>query len=109
MIFLIDLDGTLVDSEHLHHQAWANVLETRPEYIKKIVATVGINDMLEDFSNPHYLRNRKTREMLKFEKIELMKNADKFIDFIVRNNINHVVVTNTNRKVVEHFKAKVPV
>jgi beta-phosphoglucomutase-like phosphatase (HAD superfamily) len=65
--------------------------------------------MLEDFSNPHYLRNRKTREMLKFEKIELMKNADKFIDFIVTNNINHVVVTNTNRKVVEHFKAKVPV
>jgi beta-phosphoglucomutase len=109
MIFLIDLDGTLIDSEELHHEAWSRVLNLNRQYIEKVITTHGINYILEDFPDPSYLRRRKIREMLKFEDIKLMKNADKFIEFIVEHDINHVVVTNTDRKVVDHFKQKVPI
>lgn len=109
MYFLIDLDGTLLNTDHLHYQAWAKVLKLSPEYIEKVVTTHGINYILEDFPDPIYLRRQKINEMLKFEKIELMKNADTFINFIIDNEIDHAVVTNTDRKVVEHFKQKVPV
>ena len=108
-MFLIDLDGTLLNSDHLHYEAWARVLKLSPEYIKRVVTTYGIEYLLEDFTDPNYLRIQKTNEMLKFEDIQLIKNADIFINFIVDSNIEHVVVTNTNRKVVEHFKHKVPI
>jgi HAD superfamily hydrolase (TIGR01509 family) len=109
MIFLIDLDGTLLDSDHLHYEAWARVLSVTPEYIEKVVTTYGIQYLLDDFPDPQELRRKKNNEMLKCSEIKLMKNADTFIDFIVDNNIDHVVVTNTERKVVEHFKQKVPI
>jgi len=105
MIFLIDLDGTLLDSEHLHHRAWANVLDESPTFIQNAITTSIYNNFLYDKD----LRQEKIREMCKFENIKLMKNADLFIEFIVDNNINHVVVTNTDRIVVEHFRRKVPI
>jgi beta-phosphoglucomutase len=109
MFFLIDLDGTLLDTDYLHYQAWAKVLKLSPEYIEKVVTTHGINYILEDFPDPAYLRRQKIKEMLQFEEIKPMKNLETFIHFIVENNIDHTVVTNTDRKVVEHFKQKVPI
>jgi beta-phosphoglucomutase len=109
MIFLIDLDGTLLDTDHLHYEAWARVLKVSPDYIEKVVTSHGINYILEDFPDPSELRRHKIREMIKFNDIKLMNNADKFINFIAENDINHVVVTNTDRKVVEHFRSKVPI
>tara|TARA_Y100000389_G_scaffold160617_1_gene162827 strand:- start:1953 stop:2672 length:720 start_codon:yes stop_codon:yes gene_type:complete len=109
MFFLIDLDGTLLDTDYLHYQAWSKVLKLTPEYIEKIVTTHGINYILEDFPDPSYLRRQKIKEMLQFEEIKLMKNVETFINFIVENKIDHTVVTNTDRKVVEHFKQKVPI
>lgn len=109
MLFLIDLDGTLIDSEPLHHKAWAKVLELSESYVRHIITTHGIDYILEDYPNSKRLRKLKIKEMLKIEDINLIKNADKFIHFIVNNNINHVVVTNTDKEVVEHFKNKVQV
>ena len=83
----------LLNTDHLHYQAWAKVLKLSPEYIEKVVTTHGINYILEDFPDPIYLRRQKIKEMLKFEKIELMKNADTFINFIIDNEIDHAVVT----------------
>ena len=80
-MFLIDLDGTLLNSDHLHYEAWARVLKLSPEYIKRVVTTYGIEYLLEDFTDPNYLRIQKTNEMLKFEDIQLIKNADIFINF----------------------------
>ena len=105
MIFLIDLDGTLIDSDFLHYRAWANVLDESPIFIQNAINTGIYNNFLYDKD----LRQEKIREMCKFENIKLMKNADVFIDFIADNDINHVVVTNTDRQVVEHFRKKVPI
>ena len=105
MIFLIDLDGTLIDSDYLHYRAWGKVLDETPEFIKYVINSGEYDDFLKD----RELRKQKIDEMLKFEHINLMKNAQAFIEFIVQYDINHVVVTNTDRDVVEHFKKKVPI
>jgi beta-phosphoglucomutase len=105
MIFLIDLDGTLLNSDHLHYKAWAKVLDETPEFVERVVKTGEYNDFLYDKE----LRQEKIAEMCKFENIELMKNADKFINFIADNHIKHAVVTHTDRRVVEHFRSKVPI
>ena len=52
---------------------------------------------------------QKIKEMLKFNDIKLLPNADTFINYIVDNNINHVVVTNTDKTVVDHFKSRLPI
>jgi len=105
MIFLIDLDGTLLNSDHLHYEAWAKVLDETPEFIERVITTGEYNDFLRD----RELRREKIEEMCKIENIELMKNADKFINFIVDNNIKHVVVTHTDRRVVNHFRSRAPI
>ena len=43
MLFLIDLDGTLIDSESLHHKAWAKVLDLSESYVRYIITTHGID------------------------------------------------------------------
>ena len=106
MLFLIDLDGTLLDTDDLHYEAWATVLKTTPERIKEIP---DINSFLNGIYDAEYLRMCKKREMVKTKNITCIKNAEKFIEFIAEYDINHVVVTNTNREVVEHFKKQVPV
>lgn len=109
MLFLIDLDGTLTNTDHLHYEAWSNVLDLPASYIKKIVTNHTINQILIDYPNPSSLRRYKIKEMLKFEDIELVRNASMFINYIVDNDINHVVVTNTDKTVVEHFKTRLPI
>ena len=105
MIFLIDLDGTLLHSDHLHYMAWAKVLDETPEFVEHVIRTGEYNDFLNDKE----LRKAKIEEMCKFENIELMKNVETFIDFIVENDIKHAVVTHTDRRVVDHFRSKVPI
>lgn len=109
MFFLIDLDGTLLKTDHLHYEAWAKVLKLNVQYVERIITTHGINYILNDYPDPLQLRKRKSLEMLKFTDIETIENMDAFVDFIIENNIEHVVVTNTNREVVEHFKEQVPI
>lgn len=103
MLFLIDLDGTLLDTDDLHYQAWATALNITPERVKEIP------DIHSFINGDEYIRRCKKMEMLKTTNITCIKNAEKFIDFIVKYDINHVVVTNTDREVVEHFKKQVPV
>lgn len=108
MIFLIDLDGTLIDSDDCHVDAWSKVLRMNPLQVEEIINTVGFENYLKD-CNFKDLRSKKFEEIYKIQEIELIKNADKFIDFINEYDINHVVVTNTDESIVEHFKSRVPI
>ena len=73
MLFLIDLDGTLVDTDDLHHEAWATVLKTTPERIKKIP---DIHLFLDGIYDAEYLRMCKKREMLKTKNITCIKSFE---------------------------------
>ena len=91
---LMDLDGTLVDTDRIHLGCYGvdNINE-----LSKYTS----QEMLE-------IRKAKVEKIKTIRHIEFMCNAEKFIDHLIENNINHCVVTNTCRETVEHFKSILP-
>jgi dTDP-4-dehydrorhamnose reductase/beta-phosphoglucomutase-like phosphatase (HAD superfamily) len=95
VLLLLDLDGTLVDSERAHYESYLPFLP---------------NLKWEDFVKGDFFPTEEIRK-LKFEKlkhknIDMMSGANEFIEWIDMYNIPHVVVTNTNQKTVDLFKSK---
>ena len=110
LFFLIDLDGTLVDTEPLHHDAYHKVLGYDVD-VKTIIETRGIDSYLKekyDTTDFNRIKKEKLEWMLKMNDVKFMKNADTFINTINELGINHCVVTNTNKVVVDHFREKLP-
>jgi len=117
IFLMIDLDGTLIDSDKLHYTAYKNilleyniVLDYSDYY--EIIETQGIDNYLENkfgIEEKIKIKNKKFILFESFENIQLMKNADLFINYINLYNVNHVVVTNTSLKIVESLKKKLPI
>jgi dTDP-4-dehydrorhamnose reductase/beta-phosphoglucomutase-like phosphatase (HAD superfamily) len=118
LFFLIDLDGTLIDTDKTHFIAYRdslismyNINLTHDEY-KFILSNEGIDNYLiktfgiEDKCKIKILKNQILQTT---ENIEIIKNADIFIDWLDKFNINHVVVTNTSLENVNFFKSRVPI
>ena len=80
MFFVLDLDGTLLDTVGIHQQCY---------------------DLAPD-------RDTKTKMLKLCTKFSLKWNAEVLIDFIEKYKVNHVVLTNTTRDVVDHFRKCVP-
>lgn len=113
LFFYIDLDGTLIntDKEHFNGYVYAfNKLAIEFNLTKymSIIENIKMDNYLETHfkEKKSEIKKYKTKYLLDLKDIKLIPNADKFIDFIINNNINHVVVTNTNREIVESFKNK---
>lgn len=110
VFLLIDLDGTLTDTEEIHIKSYNMILGDDID-VKNIVESVGIDTYLRSKYSEDVvksIKNEKLNNMLQFDNITFIKNADKLIELIHELNINHCVVTNTNMRVVEHFKQKLP-
>jgi dTDP-4-dehydrorhamnose reductase len=120
-MFLIDLDGTLIDSDYIHYTAYDNIfnseydkLLTYESYIEKINKNT-LNEHLMDNTGDHFkvLKDRKQEEMKficsQLENLNLMPGAEEFINFLVKNNCNYCVVTNTNKENVKLFQDTLPI
>lgn len=118
LFFLIDLDGTLVDTENSHFNAYKDALKTiynfnliYEEY-KIISSNEGIdNYLIKTFGikDKYKIKTLKNQILQLTENIDIITNADIFIDWLDKYNINHVVVTNTSLENVNFFKGKVPI
>ena len=119
MFFMLDLDGTLIDTDMLHYNAYRltlNALFNREfsldEY-NHILKEGGMDDFIkktfgvENFDNIKTQKNKQLRSnsngALKF-----IKNAQILIDYIYTNKVNHVVVTNTGQDNVSFFRSVLP-
>jgi beta-phosphoglucomutase-like phosphatase (HAD superfamily) len=98
---LIDLDGTLIDSEKNHYEALveAGWGPCSFEEYHSMINTTGIQITDE-------MRCRKNQHM-RYD-ADFMPGAEELIDFIHENNVNHCVVTNSKRETVEKFLEKIP-
>jgi len=124
IFFLLDLDGTLLDSDKLHYEAYKRALKecyispTHPdqftlENFNDIINSEGMDAYLyrvcksESFAKT--VKNLKT-EYMRAESgtIALMPDADALIHYIHTYKINHAVVTNTSRKIVDAFMKRQP-
>jgi dTDP-4-dehydrorhamnose reductase len=120
IFFLLDLDGTLVDTDKLHFIAYHEALSTIIQYnlnydtYEQAIQRGGMDKFLKENllvcdAVKAQIKRRKTEYMLNNdEPVLLMKNAEKLIEYIHKYNIGHAVVTNTSKAVVESFKTRNP-
>jgi len=119
IFLLLDLDGTILDTDRIHYECYCEILKIKFGYnltyklFDEITNTIGM---------PHYLIEKYGEEQYKIikrekdeifmgdscKKIEYIKNADLLIDYIISNNINYAIVTNSRRCMVDYFKKCLP-
>jgi dTDP-4-dehydrorhamnose reductase len=111
---LIDLDGTLIDSNNAHYTAYYNVFSKRQmdfislEQWNILIQKNQLDDYLSSIvDNVQEIKKEKYEE-LKNQEIPFIQNADVFIKCIIHNKINCCIVTNTNSETCELFKLKQP-
>jgi beta-phosphoglucomutase len=114
---LSDLDGTLIDTDNIHYEAYKPVLEKYNIFITwdkfyKIISTYNIDKYLlnknitkEDLI---LIKKEKNKNMLRYINIKYVPGAKEFLLHCINKNINIVIVTNTSREIVEHFKMCLP-
>jgi dTDP-4-dehydrorhamnose reductase len=114
---LLDLDGTLIDTDKIHYNCYKQIFDKDLDkyffdYSKfdKIINTTGIDYYLDSLDiEKNKIKNRKQELIVQITKIDLIQGAEYLINYISQKKINHAVVTNTNLITVEKFKSICPV
>jgi dTDP-4-dehydrorhamnose reductase len=112
----LDMDGTLIDSNIAHYKSYE---KTFVKFNKKIINIDEWNNIIMNDNIDNYLKTifdeitfstfkKEKRNMLKEQEISFTKNSDVFINFLLQNNFNFCIVTNTSKETVEIFKQKLP-
>jgi dTDP-4-dehydrorhamnose reductase len=114
-IFL-DMDGTIIDTNMAHYNAYKKVFEKYNKCFSDIIDWnwIILNDNIDNYLKSIFYEDKLT--IVKEEKIKLLndqeivftKNSDLFINFLLQNDFNFCVVTNTNKATCEIFKQKLP-
>jgi S-adenosylmethionine synthetase len=115
IFLLIDLDGTLIDSDEAHYQSYHKTIKdlfgveldflTYQRFCQK-----GLDQSLtEHFGKLEIIKSYKTETLYKYTDIQMISGAKEIIDYISENNINHVIVTNTSRYIVDFYKSLHPI
>ena len=128
-LFLFDFDGLLVNTEHIHYQAYTNMLRDRghnldwsfDKYLQiahsssdglKIAILSEFPDLLEQGALWTDLYNEKKKHYLKLllsSKVELMKGVEKLLLELQKENKKRVVVTHSPKEQVDLIKANNPI
>lgn len=114
IFLLFDLDGTLVDTDHIHYESYKKVLDhynivlTYDEFTKATnygcLDTV-LKEMKIDF---HILKQQKNKEFKCNKNIKFIEGAEELIQNCIQNEINFAIVTNTSRELVTHIQSQLP-
>jgi beta-phosphoglucomutase-like phosphatase (HAD superfamily) len=100
---LIDLDGTLVNSENQHYECYKELIGLSKDDF----------DSKNQYNNFNYDNEIKIKKdelfQTKIKDIKLINGALEFITFIINNNINYCIVTNTNKNNVRLYKEHLPI
>jgi dTDP-4-dehydrorhamnose reductase len=100
---LIDLDGTLINSEEQHYESYKNVIGiSREEFDNK--------NQNNSFDYESEIKTKK--DILfktKIKEIELIEGVFEFLSYILDNNINYCIVTNTNNSNIKLYKEHIPI
>ena len=115
--FVLDLDGTLIDSSQKSYLSYEILFK---KYNKPFITSNEWDEHVNNTSFDTYLLEVFGDDRLssiKFEKlkiysqmdIELTKNCNNFLEYLIKYNINHCIVTNTNRATINIIKNKIPI
>jgi len=112
----LDMDGTIIETNIAHYNAYKKVFN---KYNKVFLNINEWNNIIQVDNIDNYLKkifDEKEIYNIKKEKLEYLieepitftKNSDIFLKFLIENDFNFCIVTNTNKKTVEIFKEKLP-
>ncbi len=125
-LFLFDFDGLLVDTEHIHYQAYLNILGKRGYQLKlsyanfcelaHLNATAWKEALYVEIPNldPNWeiLYKEKTNEylnLLAFGKVELMPGVEKLLRALEEAKIRRCVVTHSILEHTQMIRSRIPV
>jgi dTDP-4-dehydrorhamnose reductase/beta-phosphoglucomutase-like phosphatase (HAD superfamily) len=118
LFILLDLDGTIVDSNLAHYNAYIKTFEKYSmEFLNynewnNYIMNCNIDDYLnERFNKDIDIINKIKQdkiEFLKNEEIIFTKNSDIFLEYLIDNSFNFCIVTNTSKNTLDIFKKKLP-
>lgn len=113
LFLLLDLDGTLLDSDKIHIDCYNKAfqfLDINLSLPKNCVDLYSIDDFLKsnlDEKETSKVKEIKNKLMIDYEKdILFINGSEKLINYIIDKKINHCVVTNTSLSIVNKFKSK---
>lgn len=126
---MFDLDGTLVNTSYAHYRSYLSVLRRRDiefmsfsdwkkyinynnihSYIMEVASKLANYDMVKTDHILSDIRNEKL-EMFRIFAITYVtptKSCLRMLDFIEKNNINAVIVTNSNSATTDVIRSVVP-
>jgi len=114
---MMDLDGTLLETDRLHYEAYKTALhefgiQLEWSEFEEAIHSGSIDAMCSKvgLAPAEYRRVRelKLAAMLEQTTIQPIEGASEFVEACLKGGATIVVVTNTSRRVVEHFKEHVP-
>jgi dTDP-4-dehydrorhamnose reductase/beta-phosphoglucomutase-like phosphatase (HAD superfamily) len=117
-LVLLDLDGTLVDTDMCHYNAYKKILNDNnfsinEQQFNKMSNHGSMEELFCECRIPEYLWEnfrKQKREYLanSLEPIKFIKGAEEFILLLDSLGVEFAVVTNTNMSIVNSFKNKLP-
>ena len=115
--FMIDLDGTLINSSAAHYDAYKRIFLEHGKSMcdffqwEVLIQQNSVDNYLNSIFNPDeiFVIKQKKRGVMEYKNIELTKNSEIFIDFLDKNGINFCIVTNTCNTTFDRIKQELPV
>ena len=117
----LDMDGTIIETNNAHYNSYKKLFE---KYNKQFLNIDEWNDVILNGSSfngnmDNYLRTifdenvfdeikKEKLQFLREEPITFTKNSDLFLKFLIQNDFNFCIVTNTKKETVDIFKEKLP-
>ena len=116
LFICLDMDGTIIETNMAHYNAYSKVFE---KYNKTFLNIDEWNNIILNDNIDNYLKiifdesmistiKKQKCNYLNDEKICFTKNSEVFLKFLIENNFNFCIVTNTNEETVNVFKTKLP-
>jgi S-adenosylmethionine synthetase len=115
LFLMMDLDGTILDTDGLHYDAYRAALtkygiELSRKQFDEIINSSSIDKYISELGiDVGNVKETKLQYMLGANNIKFMSGAESFIVKLIESDINFVVVTNTSKVVVQHYIDNLPV
>lgn len=114
IFFMIDLDGTLVNTEKLHFESYTKAFQQHGytfcnwDSYQKLSS---IEDYCRASLGEEYNLVKETKNNLLYSEpsIHFIQGAEVFLDWLLQNKQNFVIVTNTSQRTVDFYKEKLPI
>ncbi len=124
-LFLLDLDGLLVDTEQLHHEAYQILCkrygyELRWDQFQYLAVAHSSSDGLQKALHPHLEEDKDWKvlyeekkeiymELLQGGKIALMPGVEEFLQKLAEGRAKRCVATHSSKEQVDMIKHALPV